>query len=69
MYLILRRVLIATMLLLAYLAALVIYLVPYAWLTLVALGIWLVCNKTYRYTAYGTARWAEPEDLEDMIDE
>jgi type IV secretion system protein VirD4 len=69
MYVILRRILIATVLLLAYLAALVIYLVPYAWLALVVLGIAMVCRKTYSYTAFGTARWAEPEDLEEMIDE
>lgn len=69
MYRILRRILIATVLLLAYVAALVIYLVPYAWLAALAIGAFMLCKKTYRYTAHGTARWAELDDLEGMIDE
>jgi hypothetical protein len=69
MYRILRRILIVTVLLAAYLAALVIYLVPYAWLVPVAIGLVMLLRKTYRYTAYGTARWADAEDLEGMIDE
>ena len=69
MYGILRRILIVTVLLFAYLAALVIYLVPYAWLVAVIIGLVLLCRKTYHYTAYGTARWADAQDLEGMIDE
>jgi hypothetical protein len=69
MYRILRRILIATVLLLAYLAALVIYLVPYAWLVAVGIVVFMLCRKTYRYTAYGTAFWASADDLEGMIDE
>jgi type IV secretion system protein VirD4 len=69
MYRILRRLLIVTVLLLAYLAALVIYLVPYAWLVPVVIGALMVCRRSPRYTSHGTARWAEPEDLEGMIDE
>lgn len=69
MYRMLRRVLIATVLLLAYLAALFIYLVPYAWLVPVVIGIVLLFRKTVRYTAYGTARFADVDDLEGMIDE
>jgi hypothetical protein len=69
MYHILRRILIVTVLLLAYLAALVMYVVPYGWLGAVAIGIAMLCRKTYRYTAYGTARWADAQDLEGMIDE
>jgi hypothetical protein len=69
MYRILRRILIVTVLLLAYLVALVIYIVPYAWLVLVGIGVLMLFKKTYRYTAYGTARWATAEDLEGMIDE
>lgn len=69
MYRILRCILIATVLLLAYLAALVIYLVPYAWLVLVGIGVLMLFKRTYRYTSHGTARWAEADDLEGMIDE
>ena len=57
MFPILRYILIATVLLLAYLAALVVYLVPYAWLVPVGIGLFLLCRKTYRYTAYGTSRF------------
>jgi uncharacterized membrane protein YccC len=69
MYRNLRRILIATMLLLAYLAALIIYLVPYAWLVPVVIGFVMLFRKTTRYTAYGTARFADLDDLEGMIDE
>jgi type IV secretion system protein VirD4 len=69
MYRILRRMLIAAVLLAAYVAALVIYLVPYAWFVPVVIGLVMLFRKTYRYTAYGTARWADAEDLEGMIDE
>jgi hypothetical protein len=69
MYPILRRILIATVLLLAYLAALVLYLVPYSWLVLAVIGLVMLGRRTYHYTAYGTARWADAQDLEGMIDE
>jgi len=69
MYHILRRIQIATVLLLAYLAAVVIYVVPYAWLVALGIGACMLFRKTYRYTAHGSAKWAELEDLEGMIDE
>src|ERR1700689_4976272 len=68
MYQILRYILIAFVLLLAYLAALVVYLVPYAWLVPVGIGIFLLCRKTYRYTAYGTAKWADAADIPHMLE-
>jgi type IV secretion system protein VirD4 len=68
MYPILRRILIVTVLLVAYLAALVVYLVPYAWLALVVLGIVLLYRRTPRYTAYGTARWADASDIPHMLE-
>jgi hypothetical protein len=69
MYRILRYILMATVLLLAYVAALVICVVPYAWLMALGIGAFMLFRKTYRYTAYGSSRWAELEDLEGMIDE
>jgi len=63
MYRIIRLTLIATVLLTAYSAALVIYLVPYAWLVTVAVVVGVLSQRTYRYTAYGTARWAGPDDV------
>jgi type IV secretion system protein VirD4 len=68
MYQILRYVLIATVLLVAYLAGLVIYLVPYAWLVVLAIAAFLLCRRTYRYTAYGTARWADATDIPHMLE-
>lgn len=69
MHRVLRQTLIATVLLLAYLAALIVYAVPYAWLALVGLGILMLGKRTYRLTAMGTARWAEPHELEEMTNE
>ena len=69
MYRVLRYILIVTVLLLAYVAALVIYLVPYAWLVALGIVAFMMCRKTYHYTSHGSARWAEAEDLEGMIDE
>jgi hypothetical protein len=69
MYRTLRYMLIVTVLLLAYLAALVVYMVPYAWLVALGIGAFMLLRKTHRYTAMGSARWAEAEDLEGMIDE
>ena len=68
MYTKLRYILIATVLLLAYLAALVIYLVPYAWLVPVGIGIVMLYRQTRRYTAYGTARWADANDIPHMLE-
>jgi type IV secretion system protein VirD4 len=68
MYPILRYILIVTVLLLAYLAALVVYLVPYAWLMFVALGIVMLWRKPPRYTAYGTARWADASDIPHLLE-
>jgi type IV secretion system protein VirD4 len=68
MYRNLRRVLIATVLLLAYLAALVLYLIPYAWLVSAVIGIAMLCRKTRRYTAFGTARWADASDIPHMLE-
>jgi type IV secretion system protein VirD4 len=68
MYYLMRRILIATVLLLAYLAALVVYLVPNAWLVSVALGIVMLFRRTHRYTAYGTARWADASDIPHLLE-
>lgn len=68
MYTLLRRILIVTVLLLAYLAALVLYLVPYAWLVSVVLGIVMLWRKPPRFTAYGTARWADASDIPHLLE-
>jgi type IV secretion system protein VirD4 len=68
MYKALRCLLIITVLLLAYLAVLVVYQVPYAWLVAAGIGLVLLCRKTYRYTAYGTARWADAADIPHLLE-
>lgn len=68
MYKLLRPLLITTIVLLGYLAALVIYLVPYAWLVPVAITAYLLCKRTYRFTAYGTARWADAADIPHLLE-
>ena len=69
MYQILRLVLKLTVLLVAYLIVLLIYVVPYAWLVAVIIGIVLLCKRTSRLTAMGTARWADTHELDGLIDE
>jgi hypothetical protein len=70
MYRILRRMLIASLLLFAYVVALMVYLVPHAWLVILGVGAFMLCQqKRQHYTAYGSAKFAELEDLEGMIDE
>ncbi len=68
MYKALRCLLILTVLLLAYLAVLVLYQVPYAWLLAAGIGVVLLYRKTYRYTAYGTARWADATDISHLLE-
>jgi type IV secretion system protein VirD4 len=68
MYTNLRYILIATVLLLAYLAALVIYLVPYGWLVPVGIGVLMLYRQTRSYSAYGTARWADANDIPHMLE-
>ncbi len=68
MYRILRYVLIVTVLLAAYLAALVGYIVPYAWLVPVGVVVLMLFRRTYRYTAHGTARWADATDIPHMLE-
>jgi type IV secretion system protein VirD4 len=68
MYVIMRRILLLTILLVGYLAGLVMYLVPYAWLGVVILAIVILCKRKYSYSAYGTARWAVASDIPSMLD-
>lgn len=67
-YKLMRFVLIITVLLVTYVAMLTVCLVPYGWLGLVAVLVLMVCRKTYRYTAYGTARWADVNDVAHMLE-
>jgi type IV secretion system protein VirD4 len=68
MYRIIRLVLIVTVLLTAYLAVLVVAIVPSAWLALPAVVLVLLCRRTYRYTAHGTARWSTLSDVSHLLD-
>jgi hypothetical protein len=68
-YRILRYILIVSLLLLAYVGAVAVYLVPHAWVVVLVIGAFMLRRKKQNYTAYGTAKFAELEDLEGMIDE
>jgi type IV secretion system protein VirD4 len=57
-----------TVLLAGYVAALMVLLVPFGWTMAAAVLIARLCKKGYRYTAYGTARWATVSDLRHMLE-
>jgi type IV secretion system protein VirD4 len=63
-----RFLLIITILLTVYVAVTVSYVLPYAWVGAVALVLVAMCKKTYRFSAYGTARWATVVDLPHMLE-
>jgi type IV secretion system protein VirD4 len=58
-----RLILIASILLAAYSTALLVYLFPWAWLALAIGVLYGLAKRGIRYTAYGTARWANSSDL------
>lgn len=67
MYKSLRLVLIGTVLLVSYTAAVVILFVPFGWVLGVAAGfrsLW--CRR--HSIAYGSARWAEPTDIPHLLE-
>ncbi len=68
MYSLLRCVLIITVLCMAYLAALMMYFMPYISIAIGLLLLWTVCKKTLRSNAHGTARWATPSDIPHMLE-
>jgi type IV secretion system protein VirD4 len=68
MYAILRKILIASMLLFGYVAGIVVWCVPYAWLVAVVITIAMLCKRKYSFSAYGTARWADASDIPHMLD-
>ncbi len=64
MYKFTRMILIAFALLYAFVLAILACMIPYAW---VAIAIWAIINmfkKGYQYTAFGTARWSDEQDLQ-----
>ncbi len=69
MFKILRLVLIITVLLAGYTAVLLALVIPYLWMAFVAILVVIACKKTRHWTSYGTARWAEANDLKGMTDE
>ncbi len=64
-----RVILILSVLLAAYTAALVVYLVQYAWLVPVLVAVWLLRKKPSALWSHGTARWADTSEMEGMFDE
>jgi type IV secretion system protein VirD4 len=68
MYKFLRNFLIFNVFIAGYLAVVVVYLVPYAWMAAVAIAILLLCKRARHWTAFGTARWADVADLPHMLE-
>jgi hypothetical protein len=58
-----------TVLTAAAMIAVVAYEVPYGWVVGVAVIAAMVIKRNNYLDAHGTARWAEVNDLEGMIDE
>lgn len=63
-----RILLVITVLLAAYVAAMTAFLVPYLWLAILAILVVAACKKGYRYSAYGTARWADAADIPHLLE-
>jgi type IV secretion system protein VirD4 len=68
MYKLIRVGLIVSVLLMAYLLAFAIFVVPYLWVVAGGVLIGMLCMKTYSYTAYGTARWAQLEEIPHLLE-
>lgn len=64
----LRYLLITTLILFAYLAALIIWAVPYGWLIIAVLLACAVLRKSSALSAFGTARWASAKDIPHMME-
>jgi type IV secretion system protein VirD4 len=63
-----RFMLIATVMLAAYCVVMLVILVPWAWVALAIGALYGLAKRGYRYTAFGSARWADASDLEGMLD-
>ena len=63
-----RILLVITVLLAAYVAAMAAFLVPYLWLVILAIVVVVACKKGYRYSAYGTACWADAAALPHLLE-
>jgi len=68
MYRLMRFLLRSAVLVMCYVAVLTIIIIPYAWVVAAALVIVTMCKKGYRYTAYGTARFADVSDIPHMLE-
>ena len=63
-----RKLLLLSILLLAYSAGVTIYLYPWAGVALAFVGVAGATRKTVRYSAHGTARWAEESDIPHLLE-
>lgn len=68
MYWILRNILRLSMLLLGYVAVVLVWCVPYAWIVAVIIVIANLCQRNVRLTAHGTRRWADVNDVGHMLE-
>src|SRR4051794_17737510 len=65
---ILRRINQLTIILAAYLLALAAYVIPFGWTGAALVLCGMFFKKAQRYSAYGTARWADITDVRHMLD-
>ncbi len=68
MYKLIRVGLIVSVLLTVYLLAFAVIVVPYLWVVAAGILVGMLCMKTYSYTAYGTARWAQLEEIPHLLE-
>jgi type IV secretion system protein VirD4 len=68
MYTFMRYVLIVTVILAAYFAAVALYCLPYGWVVIVGLLTLTLYKKAHRSSAHGTARWADISDIPRMLE-
>lgn len=64
-----RSIQILSVYLAMYSAVLLLFIMPYLWVAVTALGIWHLRKKDSRLSSHGTARWSNSSDLKGMIDE
>jgi type IV secretion system protein VirD4 len=65
---VIRLILIVTILLALYVAALVVYIFPYGWGIPVTIILLAMCKKGYSYTSFGSARWATIADIPHLLE-
>ncbi|MGH7173468.1 MAG: type IV secretory system conjugative DNA transfer family protein [Gemmataceae bacterium] len=64
-----RRMLIVSLLLFAYCLIMLAVLIPWVWVAVLISAALALCKERKHFHAFGTARWADINDLRGMVDE